>query len=1013
MVRFLIHRPIAVFMVVLALTCFGVVAWFKIPLSLMPNIDIPEIGVYFNLPGKSAPQIERQVLQSLRKSLQQVDNINSVESKAKNEAAIVKLRLSYDADVQRVYFEINEQIDQMMSLFPKDITRPLVVKASTNDIPTFYVDVFSKSRQGKSVYSLSDLSVLAEKVVKPYFEQLKEIGFVDIGGASFSEIRIQLKQPQCDVLGINETDLLSILREEHEMASDILLQEGMFKYILHFGATLNSIDQIKKMWISLPQGRKCQIGDIAELEKHSLPPKGFYFADNNPAILLAVSKQADARMEDLSQNIGATLSTLQQLYPDLQFRVNRDQSTLLKYSISSLLQSLLLGIILSLLISFVFIKRWRESLIILISIPVSLIIVLFCFYFLDFSLNILSLSGLILGLGMMIDNSIIVVENIGQYVKKGINLEESCVVGSEEMIKPLLSSMLTTCSVFFPLIFLNDLTGAIFLEQAIAIGLSLAISYLFSILVLPVLYFNFYKGKNNFLSAYCSKSQEDSRLDKIYFLSVKKLFCFPRLAILGFISLIFIGIFLFFFVPRSGLPEFRDKDVVVKIKWNQSISLQENQKRVKNLFNAIPDLNIRWHIQCGESGLKFQKKLFHEAEYCSVYVDTHSFDELGVFSNEFTKQMKKAYPEASLDFSRPKRSFEQIFAQSKDFLTFRFYPNPKDKMHIGKEDYVKGVLDSLSLLKTNYKLERKPCLHLVINRKKLLLYDISYNKMLEILERNIGCTYDMIIPSEGNYMPLRIKKESEYFFESFNNLKVSNATGELFSIKEFIKTSYKEDQKQVCGDIRGVYYDFPLNDSKVEEVQEKVTTLKKNRPRWTCLLTGSYYDDQEMFEQFSLILLLGVFILYFILAAQFESFLQPLIVLIEIFFDLCAIFMLLIISGQSLNLMSGIGIVVVSGIIINDSILKMDTMNRLRRKGVSVEQAIHIAGKLRLRPILMTSLTTILALIPLFFSSGLGADLQKPMAIVIVGGMLLGTLISLYFIPLAYFLIYSSKNKRI
>ena len=492
MVKFLITRPVAVIMTFLALLLLGLVASNRLPVSLMPDIDIPEITVAISRPDVSARELENTVVSILRRNLLQVQGLDKIESESRNGSALIRLSFKFGNDINLAFMEVNEKVDGAMNNLPNDLERPRIIKASATDIPVFMLNItLSDSLAGDEKFI--ELSEFAETVIKKRIEQLPEIGMADITGQIKREIYISPDEEKMTGLGITEDDITRAVQINNINIGSILVKDGKYLYNLEFSSYLKELNDVGDIYLKKGD-RILQLKDIAEVGMRQERPRGEYYSNGNRAISLAIIKESTAKMASLEAKMKEILDIFRKDYPQMEFEISQDQTRLLDYSISNLRQSLLAGGILAFLLMFFFLKDGKSPLIIGFSIPATLVISLLFFYLVGLSINIISLAGLILGIGMMIDNSIVVIENITQWIDRGLSLTDACIKGTNEVITPLISSVLVTCAVFIPLIFLSGISGALFYDQAIAIVIGQGVSLLVGVTLLPTIYYLLYKN---------------------------------------------------------------------------------------------------------------------------------------------------------------------------------------------------------------------------------------------------------------------------------------------------------------------------------------------------------------------------------------------------------------------------------------------------------------------------------------------------------------------------------------
>ncbi len=997
MVKFLINRPVAVFMATFAFLLLGIVASFQIPTSLMPDIPIPEITVQLQYPNNTARELETNVVRPLKNQLLQVSNLKNIESQTRDGFASIKLQFNYGTNTDYAFIETNEKIDASLNYLPKDIDRPKAIKASTTDIPVLNLTVSLK--EDFSNERFLELSDFTQTVIKKRIEQLPDIALADISGHTKPEIIITPYQNKITSLGITNEQLIEAIQQNNFKLGNLLVQNGIYQYNFKFSNPLKTKEDIENIYLNL-HNKLFQLKELAQVAIEPQQDKGQVYYNGKRAIVLSIIKQANARVYNLKESLKTLTNEFKKDYPNLQFNTNQDQTQLLKISIDNLKASLLIGSALAILIMFFFIRDIKSPLIIAISIPVSLITGIFFMYLFGLSINIISLSGLILGVGMMIDNAIIVIDNINQKIKLGQNLENACVEGTNEIITPLLSSVLTTCSVFLPLLFLSGITGALFFDQAVAVSIGLGASLLVSVFLIPVLFKQFNKNFSieKWTTAHLKSQNIENWYEKGYKFFFKKKWIVYGISIVSII----LSVVLFLTMDYSQLPVIDKNKTVLKLDWNENITVQENQNRIRSILENSTEAETVF-TQVGEQDFLLQSDDIKGFSEASVFIQTKTIPELNTLKSKIKNNIKLEFPNANFSFNEPKTIFEYIFKNDQNKLLAKIYS--KTSIEAPNED---NLTELATLLKNQdvSQIPLKQTLYIQIIPEKLALYNIAYNNLINELKTAFNQNFIDHIKTSKKFIPIKLNYDIKSFENTINNLFVTNKNGSQIAIKNVINIKTEQQYKTIFAGRGGEYLKIPINttDASVYETMNTIQEKFVNNPEFKIQFSGTWLSIQELNKELVWVILVAVLLLYFIMTAQFESLWQPVIILLEIPIDIGGALLLLWLFGGTINIMAAIGIVVMSGVIINDSILKIHTINLLRKQGLTLENAVKQGGKIRLKPILMTSLTTILALLPFLFLKGLGAELQKPLSLTVIGGMIIGTFISLYFIPLMYVL---------
>ena len=1018
MLRRLLERPIAVTMVAIVLLILGVVSIKRLPVSLTPDVDAPYITVQIPASGLSARQLGESILTPLRQQLIQVSHLKDIRSEAHEGSGTIYLTFEQGSNIDYLFIEVNEKIDRCISSLPRDLERPKVIKASATDIPAFYINLSlakeSEVASSDPLYPVSDefsqLSRFATQVITKRIEQLAEVAMVDVSGTVTREILVIPDQAKLQQAGIQISTVESALRNIDVSLGNLTIRDGEYQYNVKFNTITGEKREIEELYLKI-NGRLFQLKELADVVEHPRKRQGMVVADGRDAITLAVVKQSDARMSDLKKALERQMKQFHKDYPNIEFRITRDQTELLDYSINNLVQNILAGVVLACIIILLFMRDLRSPLLVNLTIPVTLVVSLLVFYIMGISINIISLSGLVLGVGMMVDNSIIVVDNITARWGRGQLLSDAVVKGTKEVVAPMLSSVLTTCSVFIPLIFVSGMAGALFYDQAMAVTITLLVSYGVAVVLLPVYYHWIYRNQPSFRPTKWLERFSFEGLENKYEKLLKWLFR-RRAIVWAIYAVCIVGLVgLFFVVEKERLPKMTYSDTLVNIDWNDRISAEENARRTKAVVTALGEKVEQSTIMAGIQ----QFVLSHTPETgiseATVYLKMQSPDDLAPAKQQIEDYIRQHYPSARLSFSSSGNIFDMIFADKEAKLTARLRSTTgraNDTEHL--QSLIRRIREALPDEAIESVALQEDILY-VAKPELMALYGVSYGSLLTALRNALNENMLFVISSGDESLPVVVGDNVPDLEHLLDNTFV-RAGGVDMPVGEFMQQTRTRDLKSIVAGAEGDYYPLDLNPSSrnINSVMRTIRECVNEQGGFEVSFSGSHFSNRDMVLELVGVLVVALLLLFFILAAQFESMIQPWIILSEIVIDLFFSILILWVFGQTLNIMSMIGLIVVCGIVINDSILKIDTINTLRREGVELKRAIMTAGRRRLKAIIMTSLTTILAVVPFLAKGDMGSDLQYPMSLVIIGGMVVGTLISVLFIPLAYYEIYKPRR---
>jgi multidrug efflux pump subunit AcrB len=1011
MVKFLINRPIAVIITTISLVILGLITFPKIPVSLLPDIAVPEITVQISYPSASAKELNQTITKPILNQLQQVNHLADIEAESRDGFAVLKLSFDFGTNINLAYIEANEKIDAITGNLSRDLPRPLVIKAGATDIPVFNLNVWENppSQQNgglnneASENNFLQLSEFCENVLKRRIEQTREVALVDITGLSRAEVVIIPNQATMQSLGISEQELTNILQENNIDLGNFVVKDGQYQYNIRFSSVLKSITDIENIYFKKGD-RVLQIKQLASVKLQEQKLKGIYKYNGHRAVCMSIIKQSDTQLLNLQKELDKEIKQYKKDYPNLNFAISQDQTELLNVAINNLTGNIIFGGLCTFIMIFFFMNDFKAPVLVGLVLPISLVITFLFFYLFNISINIVSLAGLVLGVGEIIDSAIIVIENIEDHRKEGSDLETSCINGTEEVIRPLFTSILTNSAVFLPLLFMSGLAGALFYDQALAVTLSLGISLLCSYTLVPVLYRLFYKKQTVFNPKTTFVAR---KANEVYDWFFDKVFRYKKSFLIFFIIVGLSFIPLFMVVQKQGMPTISHTELEAKIDWNEPITVFENDKRLVELIKSIKTKVNYESSFVGQQQFLLNRELQQNYNESLLSIKVESNEAFEQLKAEIGNHLKANYPNAVAEVRATKNIFEQLFNSTETPLRAKITRN------------INAIVPNIDEISTIYKgFERAklntnaPALQnrifIKINPEKLLLYKVSYETVYQKLKTIFNENIVGNLKSEQKFIPILISDNSQNTNSTIQNATVKTKQGNFISLNQLIEFSNQQDYKSYFQSKEGSYIPFDFGNENVVESQVKIKEIIAMSPNVSASYSGSYFKNEKLINELLVILLVAIGLLYFILTAQFESLTQPLIVMLTLIFGITGALAMLFIYGNSLNIMSAIGMIVLIGILDNDSILKIDTMNR-STNSLDLISAIKSSGKKRLKSQLMTFLTTILGLLPVLFSGGLGSELQKPLALSVIGGMCLGLFISLSLIPLLYW--FSAQKK--
>lgn len=1012
MVKYLIQRPIAVLMTFAVLTTMGIVFIKEIPVSLLPDVDVPQILVRVNYPNTAAGVLEQNVIRPMREVLANTGNLKHIESRTADHTGLLYLQFEYGTRMNMAFLEINEKIDRLSNSLPRNMPRPQVIRINTSDIPVIRIQITPKDES-----DLSNITPLAERLLKKRLEQLDGVSMVDINGTQHGVIVVTPDKEALQALNLDEAVIAGAIQQANVELGGLNFKEGPNRYFVKVANALEDEEAIAQLPLRLPNGSVIALNRIATVKYEREKATGYHIYNGKEGVVITVQKQPASRMNELVPEIRQAVEQYKKDYPSLDFSLIRDQTFLLDAGIGNLYQDLFYGGLFTIGILFLFLGNWASPLLMSISIPLSLILTFISFYLFGISFNIISLSGLALGIGMLIDNSIVVIDHITRKRTEGMSMIDSSVQGVNEVMTPVISQVLTTVAVYVPLVLLNGMAGALVYDQSIALTISLGVSLLVAFILAPLLY-------KMFLKTPPEKLKQETLFYrwvlKGYHKMVSHILRYKLLYFCITVILMPLGIWLAANIPVSALPRIEKKESLVSISWKDPIDAEENLRRVKMLVKNIQPMCSVTESEIGIEQFMLQKEN-NTMQQSEVYFFCEN-DETKYKTDERVKQwLQHYYPYATWQITDAPNAFTQLFNEDEPYLEARFKPL-RNTGPAHADDNLPAVLKEINIpYKTGAGLEEEQSISVIPDNEKLAVYGISRSKVEQVLQQQFGEYIVSEIKQLGEVKSIRLSTGKNTFDEKLNST-IKGANGVEYTLRYFVSFLKEKQPKYITADKTGPYKSvtFDKNTANIPSLLQRIPMLASSYD-YKVEFSGSYFSGRQQLSQLWLILGIVLLLLYFILAIQYEDLVLPVVVMLTIPLGITGGMFLLYITGGTLDVMAGIGFIVILGLIVDDPILKIDTLKRLEKKyGMQhlqqdeklLEKIIHEAGDQCLKPLLMVSLTTSIALVPVLFVGGIGNDLQKPLSIVIIGGLTIGTFFTTWFIPIAYWYVSKLRYRK-
>lgn len=1019
--RLSIRRPIAIIMIILSIALIGSVSLSKLKLDLLPELNMPIAVVTAKYEGAGPKEIERLITIPFEEVLTTVTDLKSIETVSTSEYCLCILYFNDNTDMDFATLEMREKIDLAKTYLPQGVTDIMVMRIDPNNLQsTFELGISSDMK-------LEDLTRLVEDQIINKMERVSGVASAKISGGLVQEIRIELIKERLAVYGLNESAIAQyIMTENLNIPAGSIETAGMEIYLRTIGE-FKSIEDINNLIVPTGTGTTVFLKDIANVNLVDVEKTSESYINGRLSLNLSIQKQSNANTVQLCKAVRNELVKLEKSYPDLDFSIIYDSSNYISKALDTVAESALQGGILAVIILYLFLRNFRATLIIAVSMPVSIITSFVLMYFSGITLNLISLAGFALGIGMLVDNSIVVLENIYRFRNEGKGIIEAAEFGTREVMLSISASTLTTIIVFVPIIFVEGMTGKIFKEMGLIITFSLMASLIIAITFLPMMASKLLNNQK------IANTRKKSILTKLFdgwesfyghICSLYKKLLSYTLRRQGLVIIIAIILFTFsvLSLPIIGFEYFPAMDegiITVEVILPKGSTINETHNMafvVQDNIKSISEVK-GINMTIGSAGFVLDRA---GTEKAVINVD------IGSIENR-ARSIKAIADDIRDKVSKIAGAQIKVIDDSR-IMGFTIGYNDVDIRVSGEDtdtlaeisndlvDILKGI-DGIQNLQSSVDQQIEEA-SIIIDRSKALLFGLTPAQVGQSIQAGVNgilATRYQYRGSDINVVICTLDGKLKSL-QDIKNISIQSPLGARIPLSELAQISLEKsppniirnDQKKtvtLTADLKG----RSLN--KVTDDIDKAF-LKYDFPAgYSYSYGGQQKDFIDSFDALFDALILSVIIVYMLLAAQFESLLHPFTILLTVPLALTGAIIALLITGKSLSIPAFIGIIILVGIVVDNAIVLIDSVNRYREEGLSKEEALIKAGPLRLRPILMTTLTTILGMLPMAITRKEGSEIQIPLAIVIIGGLTVSTLVTLIVIPSFYLTFENLREK--
>ncbi len=1005
--RFAVKRPVTITMLILIVILFGVISLAGLPIDLYPEIEIPVAIVMTNYSGAGPQEMENLVTKRIEESIATVSNIDQVNSVSSEGTSIVMAQFNFNTDMDFAALEMREKVDLVKAMLPEDASDPMVMRIDPNATPIMQLSLASKTG------NLSGLQSLAEDEIKQRFERIEGVASVDIGGGFVQEINIKVDPWELSKYGLNINSLTGLIAANNtNMPGGNVTNAGQDISIRVVGE-FEEFKELEQMPITLNTGKVIQLQDIAELSYGNKDEDIVSRVNGVDSINISIQKQSDTNTVKVADEINKEVEKIKEEYGNIETTVILDSSEFIKLSIDNVISNVITGSLFAVLVLYIFLKSVKSTLIVATSIPISLIASFILLYFNNITLNMMTLGGLALAVGMLVDSAIVVLENIYRFRVSGKSKEEASIRGAKEVAMSITASTATTIAVFLPIVFIEGFIGIMFKDFALTVTLSLIASMVVALTFIPMLSSKILdleseeeQKEKKLAWLYNSFDKVLEKLERFYIRVLNRALAHRKLTLVIAFVVLVVTMGSFGFVGKELMPASDEGSIGINLELpigSKGKDVDKIAQVVEEEVSSIEELEtIFTNIGMGGFMDSSANKGTINLNLVKLKDRKRSTEEVTEEVRDLVKDIAGAeitVYEASTGFSTGKPLSVKLKGESLDTL--------KDisKDVVGIVESVEGTRDAESSLA-----DAVPELEVYVNKDKAAQYGLTTSQIASSVRTEISGSTVTRFKTEGEEIDVKISAYDDLTetMEDLSNLSITTPSGLNIPLSEIAKIDIvdgpvsisRENQERVVT----VSSEISGRDlgSIIKDLDEKLKEYEMPSGYYYDL-GGENADMMEAFAQLALALLVAIALIYMIMAAQFESLLYPFIIMFTIPLAFGGGIFALFLTGKTFGATAFIGIIMLAGIIVNNGIVLIDYINLLREEDHSTEEAIKLAGPVRLRPILMTTLTTVLGLIPLALGIGEGAEMQAPMAIVVIGGLTLGTILTLVFVPVLYY----------
>ena len=1011
-----VKRPVTTILVFVALIVLGLFSLKNLPIDLFPDIETNTIMVMTTYTGTSAADIEQNVTRPLENTLNSVEHLKHITSNSRENISIITLEFEYGYDIDALTNDVRDKLDMVSSMMPDDANTPIIFKFSSDMIPI----VLLSAQAGPSMPGL--YKILDENVANP-LARVDGVGSVSIAGAPKREIHVYLDPLRMEAYNLSVETVASLIGAENRNIPGGTFDIGNETYPLRVEGEFNDPKEIGNIVVGMsPTGGVVHLYDVARIDDSLEERAQESFSNGVPGAMIIVQKQSGANSVQISTKIAEELPNIQKNLPaDVKLDYIVDTSDNIRNTISSLVETVLFALLFVGIVVFVFLGRWRATVIVLVTIPISLIASFIYLYATGNTLNIVSLSALSIAIGMVVDDAIVVLENVTTHIERGSAPMQAAVHGTNEVALSVMASTLTLIAVFFPLTLVKGMTGVLFKQLGWMVTIMMVLSLICALALTPMLCSRLLRlnvgDTKIFQKVYGPILKVLNKIDDFYARVLDKCVAHRWITTAAALGIFVASMFLMKFVGSEFFPvnDNGRLSVTLELPIGTRVEIAKDvaSRLYKEWTEKYPEITVfNYRVGQASSDNTFASMQDNGSHIISMNITLLDADKRKRGITEIAGGMRndlKNYPEIkkSLVNVGGQRGAGMTGQSTLDYEIYGYDFTKTDSV----AQRVKRILESLpgaadiSVSRSDY----QPEYHVEFDREKLALYGLNLSSAATMLRNRINGSTASYFREDGEEYDIKVMYDPEHrrSISDIENIMLYNSMGQGVRLKEVgtvverfnPPTIERKDRERIIT-VSAVVQDRPMSEV-IADAQPLIDKIDKPGDVYISL-SGSFEDQQDSFGDLGTLGLLIILLVYIVMAGQFESFTYPAIIMTSIMFAFSGIVLILLLTGTSLNVMSFIGAIMLIGIVVKNGIVLIDYINLNRERGMSIRRAVINGGHSRLRPVLMTSLTTILGMVPMAIGTGVGSEMWRPMGTAVIGGLAMSTVMTLLFVPTMY-----------